>query len=129
MELVEERGETGRWESRWSGRRWPWKKISSAGDKSTANDAGEDLVVLPAGRGFVDDGLRDMVKENSWDGEDAAEGGDDDATLPVVVVAADDDGGGGGEDSGGCDGGSSCSILLSSRLSLIFSYCSMSMTQ
>lgn len=36
-ELVEVRGETGRWERRWRGRRWPWKKISSAGDKSTAN--------------------------------------------------------------------------------------------
>lgn len=39
-ELVEERGDTGRWESRWRGSKWPWKKMSSAGDKSIANEGG-----------------------------------------------------------------------------------------
>lgn len=74
-ELVEERGETGRWERRWRGSKWPWKKISSAGDKSmaAAKGGGEDLVllsgILAAG------GWREMVKENSCEGDEEAEGG------------------------------------------------------
>lgn len=83
-ELVEERGETGRWERRWRGRRWPWKNISSAGDKSTAAIEGRDL----AFSGFVEDcggWWREIVKENSCAGEEEAEGGE-----------AVDGGGGGG---------------------------------
>lgn len=72
---MEERGETGRWDSRWRGSKWPWKNISSAGDKSSANEAGDDfdlsagmLVVLLALEVVLvaaDDGWREMVKENS----------------------------------------------------------------
>lgn len=54
----------------WRGSNWPWKKISSAGDKSRAKGGG-DLVLLSAAAGVVlDGGWREMVKENSWDGED-----------------------------------------------------------
>lgn len=75
-ELMEERGETGRLERRWRGSKWPWKKISSAGDKSMAaanGGGGEDLVLLSGSFAAVE-GWREMVKENSWEGDDEAEG-------------------------------------------------------
>lgn len=51
MELVEERGETGRWERRWRGSKWPWKNMSSAGDKSRAIEDG--FFVLPSAAAAV----------------------------------------------------------------------------
>lgn len=64
-ELAEERGDTGRWERRWRGSKWPWKKMSSAGDRSIASEVGflvllGVLVVL----GPVEE-CREIVKENS----------------------------------------------------------------
>lgn len=39
-EFVDERGEMWRWERRWRGSKWPWKNISSAGERSTAVNGG-----------------------------------------------------------------------------------------
>lgn len=73
-ELQEERGEVGRLEERSRGRRWPWKKISSAGDKSTAENGGGDFMNLSGGcgRGWRS---KDMVKENSWEGDEEGDCG------------------------------------------------------
>lgn len=60
-EVVEFLGETGGREMRWRGRRWPWKKMSSAGDKSIAKEGGG----LRLSGDFAVDGWREMVKENS----------------------------------------------------------------
>lgn len=67
---VEERGEIEVWERRWRGRRCPWKKISSAGDKSISKEEEEEVVDL-----HLFDGWREIVKENSWDGDEEDEGG------------------------------------------------------
>lgn len=79
-ELVEERGEIERRlpERRWRGRRWPWEKISSAGDKSmavAAAEEGEELLWLSLKTflSAVVDGevyREQTVKENSRDGEE-----------------------------------------------------------
>lgn len=74
---VEERGEMEVWERRWRGRRWPWKKISSAGDKSKSKE-GVGLHLF--------DGWREIVNENSWDGEEEDEGGREPAEAAAVLV-------------------------------------------
>lgn len=58
---LEFRGEIGTREMSWRGRRWPWKKISSAGDKSMAKEGGD----LHLSGDFAVVGWREMVKENS----------------------------------------------------------------
>lgn len=76
-ELAEERGEEegwGRLERRWRGRRWPWKKISSAGDKSTAIEGCGGLAAEEGGWWWW--WSREIVKENSCAGEEEAEGGE-----------------------------------------------------
>lgn len=68
MELVEERGEMGRWERRWRGSKWPWKKMSSAGDKSSTAAEGasdEDLGGGGVAALFSWSGRREIVKEKS----------------------------------------------------------------
>lgn len=90
-DLVEERAEEeegGRWERRWSGSKWPWKKISSAGDKSMAVEGSCGLAAVEEG-GWWWWWWREMVKENSWAGEEEEEGGE-------AMVE-------GGGDGGGCD--------------------------
>lgn len=70
---VEGRGETGGWDRRLRGRRWPWQKMLSAGARSRSKESlllcvievfGEELGV----------GWRVIVKENSWEGEDRGDG-------------------------------------------------------
>lgn len=84
IEFVDERGEIGRCERKWRGRRWPWKKISSAGDKSMAagfwGGGGWIRVEVDGGCGWSE-----MVKENSWVGDEEGD----------MVVC-----GGGGDDGG-----------------------------
>lgn len=66
-ELVEKRGEDGKWDRSWRGSKWPWKKMSSAGDKSSAREGGGGFVA-------VVEEWREIVKENSWEGEEDGEG-------------------------------------------------------
>ena len=79
-ELVEKRGEEEKWDKRCRGSKWPWKKMSSAGDRSTAREGGvldlSWIVVLEVE-------WREIVKENSWEGEEDGEGGF--ATTPSSV--------------------------------------------
>lgn len=48
LELVEDLGDdvAGKCERIWRGSKWPWKKISSAGERSSACEFG-DLDLLP----------------------------------------------------------------------------------
>lgn len=78
-ELVEERGETGRWERRCRGSKCPWKKMSSAGDKSMAIDGG-DFVLLS------EEEWTEIVKENSWDGDDDDEGEEVEEFIVLVSI-------------------------------------------
>lgn len=61
-EFMDERGDTGRCERRWRGSRWPWKKMSSAGDKSIAKELGGVLALSGTG---AEEEWREIVKENS----------------------------------------------------------------
>lgn len=98
-EVVEALGEVVVWEKRRRGRRCPWKKISSAGERSMAMEGGwwALLVVLyiplrEVGVGGVvcDVGWKENVKEKSWDGEEDEEGGGE--VFVVGLSWPDDDG-------------------------------------
>ena len=80
-ELVEKRGEEEKWDKRCRGSKWPWKKISSAGDRSTSREGG----VLDLSWIVVLEEWREIVKENSWEGEEDGEGGFAIATPSSVI--------------------------------------------
>lgn len=50
-------------ERRWSGRRWPWKKMSSAGERSMVGEGIDDVRDL--GVVWSGEGWKVIVKENS----------------------------------------------------------------
>lgn len=71
---AEGRGEMGGWERKWRGRRWPWKKMSSAGARSRAKEEEFLLRLIKVFGEELGEGWRVIVKENSWEGEERGDG-------------------------------------------------------